>query len=63
MTELWFPNCSSTGRQVMIVGTHQPILSLQFNVKKFLAGIKCVRPRNAAGAAAILFHGVCFEEG
>jgi len=47
----------------MIVGTHQPNLSLQFNVKKFLSGIKCVRPRNAAGAAAILFHGVCFEEG
>lgn len=49
--------------QVIIVSTHQPLLSLKFNMKKFFVGIKCVRPRNAAGAAAILFLGVCFEEG
>ena len=47
----------------MIAGTHQPCLSLQFNVTSFFAGMECVRPRNAAGAAAILFHGAGFEEG
>jgi hypothetical protein len=37
--------------------------SLQFNVNLFAMGIKCVRPCNAAGVAAILIHGVIFEEG
>lgn len=45
------------------MSTHQPFLSLQFNVKKFLMGIECVRLCYAAVTAAILFYGVCFEEG
>ena len=56
-------NCSSPVPRVIIVSTHQPRLSLQFNVTQFFAGMECVRPRNAAGEAAILFHGAGFEEG
>jgi hypothetical protein len=46
-----------------MIGTHQPLFSLKFNEKKSLVGIKCVRLCYAAVTAAILFHGVCFEEG
>ncbi len=55
--------CSSSARQVIIVGTHQRRKSLSFHVKQFTLGVECVRPRNAAGAAAILDHGAGFEEG